>query len=81
MYVIIVNGGVYDCKLFEKLEDVEKVLMEWSNGERMEDDYEELVSVERLLNKGMCGEMMDVYCDSMVEMGDDFVSLSVVEVS
>jgi hypothetical protein len=79
MYVIIVNDGVYECKLFENLDDVEKVLNDWSNGEEMRDEDGEIVDVYDLLECGSMGECVDVYNKNMVEMGDDYVGLSVVE--
>jgi len=79
MYIIIVNGGVYEGKYFENEGEVKEVLNEWSGGEEMKDEEDEVVSFEDLLESGRYGESVEIWNESMVEMGDEFVNVSVVE--
>jgi len=79
MYIIIVNGGVYEGKYFESEGEVKEVLNEWSGGEEMKDEEDEVVSFEDLLESGRYGESVEIWNESMVEMGDEFVNVSVVE--
>ena len=76
MFIIIVNGGLYGCEKYNNREEVKKELLEWSCGEEIEDEDDDIISVDDIIDGGM----MDVYNSNMVEMGDDFISINVVEI-
>lgn len=75
-YVIVVNGGLYvkddRSNVFNGLDEVKKEIVEWSRGERLEDEDGEEILFEDLLN-----DVKEVWCVYMCEMGDEFVSVSV----
>jgi len=76
-YVILVNGGVYrGGEVFDR-EGVEKVIYEWSEGKELVDEDEEVVSIDELIEVGSIGEKKLIWNEEMVEMGDDWVELSV----
>ena len=80
MYIVLVNGGAYEGgRVFRDTDELQALLDEWSAGEEMLNEDEELVTLDDLIDAGGYGEPIDVYCQNMVEMGDDFVQLSVIE--
>lgn len=83
-FVILCNNGVFvgtnDKNVFTREElDVEFGI--WNNGTEMLTEDDEVVTVDDLIELGNCGERVDIYNENMVEMGDDFVSVSIVELT
>ena len=80
-YVILVNGGVYGGgEVFDR-EGVERVISEWSGGKELIDEDEEVISIDELIEVGSMGEKKLIWNEEMVEMGDDWVELSICELS
>ena len=82
-YIISVNEGVYfekDKNVFSR-EEVEEIFKKWSEGEKLEDEEGEEVSIDMLIDVGGCGDKVNVCNKCMCEYGDDYVSVSVVELS
>ena len=78
-YVILVNGGLYGGgKVFDR-EGVEKVISEWSGNKELIDEDEKVVSIDELIEMGSMGEKKEIWNEEMVEMGDDYVELSICE--
>jgi hypothetical protein len=81
-FIILVNSGLYNSSVnvFSR-EELEEVFDEWSGGDVMIDEDGEEVSVDDLIELGSMGEKVNIVNESMVEMGDEWVELSVVELS
>jgi hypothetical protein len=81
-FVILVNSGLYNSSVnvFSR-EELEEVFDEWSGGDVMIDEDGEEVSVDDLIELGSMGEKVNIVNESMVEIGDEWVELSVVELS
>jgi hypothetical protein len=80
-FVILVNGGLYNgnsVNVFSRKE-LEEVFEEWGGGEVMLDEEGEEVSVDDLIELGSMGEKVNIVNESMVEVGDEWVELSVVK--
>lgn len=83
-YMMLWNDGVYhesrtgrNC--FSKEELVDK-LNNLSDDENLLDEDGDVVDFDRLLSIGGCGEKVEIWNEDIVEMGDEFVSVSIVEV-
>ena len=79
-YVIVVNGSLYNTERgtnFFSRQELDVVFDHLSGGEVMLDADDEVLTVDDLIGD----EPEDVYNDNMVEMGDDFVSVVIVELS
>lgn len=81
-FIVLVNSGVYNDSgnVFDR-EGLEKLFEEWSEGEVLMSDEGEEVSIDELIEMGSMGEKINIVNESMVEMGDEWVELSVVELS
>jgi hypothetical protein len=81
-FIILVNSGLYNSSVnvFSR-EELEEVFDEWSGGDVMIDEDGEEVSVDDLIELGSMGEKVNIVNESMVEIGDEWVELSVVELS
>ena len=79
-FIVLVNSGVYNDSgnVFDR-EGLEKLFEEWSEGEVLMSDEGEEVSIYELIEVGIMGERINIVNESMVEMGDDYVEVSVVE--
>jgi hypothetical protein len=80
-YIISVNDGVLNeggKNVFSR-EEVDVVFENWNGGEVMMDWGKEEYSVDDLIEYGSVGEKVEIYNESMVEMGDEFVSVSVIK--
>ena len=78
-YIILVNEGVLfdeDKNVFER-DELDNIMNDWSNGESLVDEDGEVYSIDDLI--GNC--KIDLYVGDMVEMGDDFVSVCIVELN
>jgi hypothetical protein len=84
-YVIIVNDGLYNDYDIKKnvfnREELDSVFKEWSGGEDIVDSGGEVYNVDDLIEYGSIGEKVEIYNENMVERGDDFVSVGVVELN
>ena len=83
--VLMVNDGVYysgNRNVFD-LDELKRLVVEWNKGKNgfsveVDEDENEVVDVDKLME--MCEDCrVCVYEEDMVEMGDDFVELMVVE--
>lgn len=80
-YVVLVNGGLYEGgKVFDR-EGVDKLFVEWSDGKELVNEDDEVVSVDRLIEWGSMGEREKLINEEMCERGDDYVEVSVCELS
>jgi len=78
-YVILVNDGLIDGGKVFDYKGLEDKFNEWSDGEKLIDDMGDVVSVDDLIELGGFGEKSSIINESMLEMGDDEVEVSVVE--
>ena len=75
-YVIITNSGLYHSNSGKNsftYDEVVEEIAEWGRGEKMLNEDEEEILFEDLFDNEQ-----DVYCQNMVEMGDDFVTINIV---
>lgn len=83
-FTILCNGGVFvgtnDKNAFTR-EELDVEFAHWSNNTEMVDEDGEVVTIDDLICMGDCGQQYDIYNKNMAEMGDDFVSVSVVELT
>ncbi len=83
-YVILCNNGVFvgtnDKNVFTR-EELDVEFGRWNNDTEMLDEEGEVVTIDNLIDLGNSGERVDIYNEDMVEMGDDFVSVSIVELT
>jgi hypothetical protein len=78
-FVVLVNDGLYGGgKVFSRKE-LDELFEEWSGGEVMLDEDEFEVSVNDLIEIGSIGEKISIVNESMVEMGDELVEISIVK--
>lgn len=79
-FIVIWNDGVFYCdgKNVLSMEEVKSIF----EGKKLcvMDDEDELVEigVKELVEK-MLDEKVEVYCDDLVEMGDDYVEVMLVK--
>lgn len=81
-YIIKVNDGFFNKgnnNVFNK-EELVGIFEEWGRGEKMVDSDGEEVSIDDLIEVGNCGEMIEIYNKGMVEYGDDYVEVGVMEI-
>lgn len=75
------NGGnVYDMEEVRKVFEGKELKVENGDNENdlVEIGVEELI--EEMIELGGCGEKLNVYCEELVERGDDFVDVSLIEI-
>jgi hypothetical protein len=80
-FVILVNGGLYGGGNVFSREELDGVFEEWNKGEVMLDEDEFGVSVSDLIEVGSIGEKINIVNESMVEVGDEWVEVSVVKLN
>jgi hypothetical protein len=80
-FVILVNGGLYGGGDVFSREELDSVFEEWNGGEVMLDEDDEEVSIDGLIELGEMGEKVNIYNESMVERGDEWVEVSVVRLN
>jgi hypothetical protein len=78
-FVILVNSGLYGGGDVFSREELDSVFEEWSGGEEMMSDDEEEVDIDYLIGMGEMGESVCIVNESMVEVGDEWVEVSVVK--
>lgn len=89
-YIILVNNGVYNSYAFDSVigrsgnvfsrEEVDLIFDSWTGGTQMTDeDEEEVYTVDDLIELGSMGEKAQIWNENMVEMGDDWVDVSIVK--
>ena len=78
-YIVVVNNGIYYDYMMKKnvfnREELELSFKNWSEGEDMIDEDDNVVSIDDLMN-----ERREIYNESMVERGDEFVEIEICEV-
>ena len=79
-FVILVNSGLFNSggNVFNR-DELEKVFEEWNGGGVMMCEEGEEVSINDLIELGSMGERVNIVNESMVEMGEEWVELSIVE--
>ena len=80
-YVILVNGGLYGGGDVFSREELDSHFEGWNDCEVMWSEDGEEVSVDDLIELGEMGEKVNIVNESMVEMGDEWVELSVVKLN
>ena len=92
-YIILVNGGTYNSSAFDKSnvvgrsgnvfsrEELDLIFNDWSGGEDMVDEDGESYGVDDLIELGEMGERVNIVNEEMVEMGDEWVQVSVIKLN
>ena len=78
-YVILVNSGLYGGGHVFSREELDNVFEEWTGGEVMMSEDDEEVSIDDLIGYGADGEKVNIVNESMIEMGEEWVEVSVVK--
>lgn len=77
-FVVVCNGGLFvngNNKNVFNYDELINSINSWSNGEPMVNEDGEQLTADELIDYGT----VDIYNEWMVEMGDDFVTISIVE--
>ena len=80
-YVILVNGGLYGGGYVFDRDELDDVFEEWSENQVMMSEDGEEISIDDLIGYGGDGERVNIVNESMVEMGDEWVEVSVVKLN
>jgi hypothetical protein len=92
-YIILVNKGVYNSYVVDGMggvvgrggnvfsrEELDLIFNDWSGGEVMESvDGDEVYDVDKLIELGEMGMHAEIWNENMVEMGDDWVDVSIIK--
>ena len=92
-YIILVNKGVYNSYAFDgkggvvgrsgnvfSREELDVIFKDWSGGEDMVgSDDDEVYDVDKLIELGEMGMHAEIWNENMVEMGDDWVDVSIIK--
>lgn len=81
LFVILVNDGLFDGgEVFDRGE-LDTVIRKWSRSEELIDDEGGVWSVDDLIEIGGNGSRVNIINKSMLEIGDDYVSISICKLS